>query len=46
MSHRSGIRLSEEGTVFLTGGNGMYSCCLVAGADGCADIGKDGGSSL
>jgi len=46
ISHGSGIRLSEKGAVFLTGANGMYSCCLVPGTDGCVDIGKDGGSGI
>jgi len=33
------MRLSEEGAVLLTGGNGMLSVCWVAGTD----IGNDGG---
>jgi len=46
ISHGRGMRLSEEGGVFLTGGNRMSSCCLVAGTDGCVDMGKDGGSGM
>jgi len=44
--HGRGMRSSEEGAVFLTGGNGVYSCCLVAGIDGCVDVDKDGGSGM
>jgi len=40
ISHRRGMRLSEEGVVFLTGGNGTCSVCWVVGTD----IGKDGGN--
>jgi len=40
------MRSSEEGVIFLIGGNGIYSCCLVAGANECVDIGNDGGNSM
>ena len=36
------MRLSEEGTVFLTGGNGILSVCWVAGID----VGNDGGRGM
>jgi len=42
MSHGRGMRSSEEGAVFLTCGNGMFSDCWVTGTD----TGKDGGSSM
>jgi len=44
ISHRRGMRSSKEGTVFLMGGNRMYSCCLVAGANRYIDMSKDGGN--
>jgi len=42
ISHGRGIRSSEEGTVLLTGGNGMLSVCWVIGPD----IGNDGGRGM
>jgi len=46
ISHGSGMRSSEDRVIFLIGGNGMYSCCLVTGADECVDIGNDGGNGM
>jgi len=39
ISHGRGMKLSEEGAVHLTGGNGTLSVCWVTGID----IGKDRG---
>jgi len=41
MSHGRGMRSSEEGAVFLIGGNGILSDCWVTGID----VGKDRGNS-
>jgi len=40
MSYGRGMRSSDEGVIFLAGGSGMYSCCLVI------DVGKDGGNGM
>jgi len=42
ISHGRGMRSSEEGAVFLTGGNGTLSICWVVGTD----VGNDGGSGI
>ena len=42
MSHRRGMRSSDDGMVFLTGGNGMLSGCWVTSID----AGKDGGKGM
>ena len=40
ISHGRGMRLREEGAVFLTGGNSIISVCWVVGID----TGSDGGN--
>jgi len=42
---RMGVR-PTKGCNDWFGGNRMYSCCLVVGANRCGNMGRDGGNSM